>query len=135
MVADAQLTQEAVSYMKQGEPDFLFLYLGCPDSAGHAIGYMSDVYLQTVYNAWNCIKTMYEGFSKNYTLIITSDHGGHEYRHGTDCPEDMTIPIVIDIAPETPVKNEATIMDIAPTITKIMGVKPDPDWRGSSLIL
>jgi predicted AlkP superfamily pyrophosphatase or phosphodiesterase len=135
MAADAQLTQEAVSYMKQGEPDFLFLYLGCPDSAGHAIGYMSDVYLQTVNNAWNCVKTMYEEFSKNYTFIVTADHGGHEYSHGTDCPEDMTIPIVIDIAPNTQVKEEATIMDIAPTITKIMGLKPDADWRGTSLIL
>ncbi|MDR0314130.1 MAG: alkaline phosphatase family protein [Treponema sp.] len=135
MLTDALLIQEAVSYIKQREPDFLFLHLDYTDSSGHSFGYMSDTYLQTVYKVWDCIKTMYEEFSEQYTFIVTADHGGHDHTHGIDSPEDMTIPIVIGIAPETKVKGEATIMDIAPTITKIMGVNPDADWRGTSLIL
>ena len=131
---DTLLTEEAVSYIKARKPDFVFLYLGNTDAVGHDYGFMTEKYLRTVNTAWNCIKTMFEEFSRDYTLLVTADHGGHESVHGTDCPEDMTIPIVIDIKPEARVKEEASIMDIAPTITKIMEIKPDADWRGSSLI-
>ena len=30
--------------------------------------------------------------------------------------------------------SEANIKDIAPTIAKILGVKPDKEWEGKSLI-
>jgi arylsulfatase A-like enzyme len=50
--------------------------------------------------------------------------------------EDMTIPIFLrhsTIAPGTLPEN-INIVDIAPTITSILGVDPDPDWEGKSLL-
>ena len=51
-------------------------------------------------------------------------------------PEDMTIPIImlgngIDTAGDI---SGANIKDIAPTITKLLGIEPDPDWEGKSLV-
>jgi phosphopentomutase len=32
---------------------------------------------------------------KNYLIIITSDHGGHEKIHGSQHPDDFRLPFVI----------------------------------------
>ena len=52
-------------------------------------------------------------------------------------PEDMTIPLFIkgENFPEGKVIEDASILDIAPTITDILGVKKDKDWEGKSLYL
>jgi len=98
---------------------------------------MSEEYISAVNNAWNCIQKIYNSIPKEYTLIVTADHGGHDFMHGTELPSDMTIPIIIksNMPFEASDKiNHANIIDIAPTITKIMGLDPDSDWKGQSLI-
>ena len=55
---------------------------------------------------------------------------------GTELPEDMTIPLIVigkDFAPGEAFEG-ANIKDIAPTITKLLGVEPSEDWEGHSLI-
>ena len=40
--------------------------------------------------------------STDYDVILTADHGGHDRIHGTELPEDMTIPVLMqgpDFAP------------------------------------
>ena len=72
----------------------------------------------------------------NYTVIITADHGGHDRTHGTDLPEDMLIPVIMygkDIEPGEAFEG-ANIKDLAPTVTKLLGVEPDEEWEGKSLI-
>ena len=48
----------------------------------------------------------------------------------------MTIPIIIlgNGIDTTGDITGANIKDIAPTITKLLGIDPDPDWEGKSLI-
>jgi hypothetical protein len=48
----------------------------------------------------------------------------------------MTIPIMLlgdGIDPALPIEN-ATILDIAPTVTHLLSVEPDSDWEGRSLL-
>lgn len=73
---------------------------------------------------------------EDYTVIVTADHGGHERMHGTDAPEDMTIPIMITGKgiEAGKVLQDANIKDIAPTIVKLLGVEPDEEWEGGSLL-
>ena len=71
----------------------------------------------------------------DYTVIVTADHGGHERTHGTDMPEDMTIPMFVrgngyEVG-ET--LNDAGILDLAKTIAAILGVSPSSDWEGKVL--
>ena len=69
------------------------MYLGLTDNVGHAHGWMTPEQLGAVGTAMECIERIYDAMPEEATLITTADHGGHERSHGTDKPEDMTIPI------------------------------------------
>ena len=74
--------------------------------------------------------------SEEYTVIITTDHGGHNYTHGTELPEDMTIPIFIigEYFEDRCAKNGGSILDIAPTVAELLGISPVTAWEGGSLV-
>lgn len=134
--ADAVLTEAAIQHIRQFRPDFTFLYLGYPDGAGHDSGWMSEAYHASIRNVWENIGRVLETLPEDYSVIITADHGGHDRIHGTELPEDMLIPLFLLGKNFTPGKQleTANIMDIAPTVTALLGVDPDSDWEGKSLL-
>ena len=76
-----------------------------------------------------------EQLQEEYTVIITADHGGHGRTHGTDMPEDMTIPVIVigeGFEPKSTLSS-TSILDIAPTVVKLLGVTPDEEWEGKAL--
>lgn len=134
--ADSRVTDAAINYLTQQQPDFAFLYLGNPDETGHRFGWMSEQYLDAVRGAWNEIDRVLHSLPQDYTVIFLADHGGHDRIHGTPCAEDMTIPLMIrgrDFPAGSSLEN-ASILDIAPTITKLLNVEPDREWEGKSLL-
>ena len=132
------LTEETLRQLNANKLDFIFLYIGLPDIFGHDIGFESEEYRTGIGEMWNNIRQIAHAANENdYALIVTADHGGHGRTHGTDLPEDMTIPLVFhgnvfDNLSETKLQN-ANITDIAPTILQAMGVESDSDWNGGSL--
>jgi len=73
--------------------------------------------------------------ANEYTVIVTADHGGHDRNHGTDLPEDMTIPMFFFGPAFEPGKQfQGSILDLAPTITALMKIPPAKEWEGHSLI-
>lgn len=135
-VANNILTDCAMKHINENYIDFSFLYLGYPDEAGHKYGWMSDEYMEALDNSWENIERIVQSLPDDYTVFITADHGGHDRIHGTDLPEDMRIPIIIcgkDFEAEKELLN-ANIKDIAPTITKLLGVAADEDWEGKAFI-
>lgn len=136
-LGDEELTDNAISFINDKNPDFVFLYFGSPDSVGHTFGWETDTYVKSINHSFKCIEKVYKSIPKDYTIIITADHGGHDRTHGENIPEDMTIPLIIideDLKDTIKFRNNTTIMDIAPTITSIMNIKPDKDWEGKTLI-
>ena len=134
--ATERLVEEAIGFLKDENPDFTFLYLGTPDEIGHAHGWMSEEYMQSVRHSWELIEKVLNTLDDDCTVIVTADHGGHDRIHGLDIPEDMTIPAFIlgkDFEPGRVLEN-VSILDFAPTVTKLLGVKADRDWEGKSLI-
>lgn len=133
--SNKKLTDEAIKYIAEENPDLTFLYLGHVDSAGHNSGWMSVEYMDAIDKSWKNIDRIVSALPSDYAVIITADHGGHDRTHGTEMNEDMLIPIMImgENIGANLIEN-ASIMDIAPTITKIMGVYPAPEWEGKSLI-
>ena len=82
------------------------------------------------------VKRVIEETAGEYTVIITADHGGHDRVHGTDLPEDMTIPMMF-YGPMFEAGRELTgisILDIAPTIADILDVPKPEEWGGTSII-
>lgn len=86
--------------------------------------------------SWDNIEKITSAFSDEYNFIITADHGGHARTHGTSIPEDMTIPMIFlgKVAEQVTDLENASIKDIAPTVTALLGVSADPEWEGKSLI-
>ena len=132
--ADNVITEEAIRYLP--ELDFVFLYLGSPDAYGHKFGWMSEEYMKSVKHNWECILKATEAAGDDYTVIVTADHGGHNRSHGTDMPEDMTIPVIVKNSniPCGEIGEKVSILDLAPTIAKLMDVEADMEWEGKSLI-
>ena len=134
--ANEMVTQNALSYISDEKPDFAFVYLGYTDSAGHARGWMSEEYIKASSLSLDEIRRLVEQFGEEYYIIITADHGGHERIHGTQVPEDMLIPIICIGSEFEPgnVLSKVNICDIAPTVTKLMGISACKEWEGKSLL-
>ena len=134
---DTVLTDEAEKLISAHKPDFVFLYMVETDEkGGHDNGWMSEEYLRIINNAIDCVKKVIEEAGEGYTVIVTADHGGHDRIHGTDMPEDMTIPMFF-IGKEFEAGKEldgVSILDIAPTIANIMHLPKPDEWEGKSLI-
>ena len=133
---DTLITNAAIDYIRAEKPDFMFLYLGETDEVGgHDVGWMTPAYMGSVSKAIDCVRRVIEAFGDEYTVFLTADHGGHDRGHGTDCPEDMTIPLIIhgkDWTPKTDL-GEVSIKDIAPTIAHLLGARPAREWEGRIL--
>ncbi len=134
---DTALTNEAEKQITAHKPDFVFLYMVETDEkGGHDNGWMSEEYLRRISIAVDNIKRMIEAFGQEYTVSVMSDHGGHDRCHGTELPEDMTIPLFCcgpDFVPGQTIP-AASLLDIAPTIAEVMGIAPDREWEGRSLL-
>lgn len=130
------ITDAAISYLSENKTDFAFLYYGFTDAAGHNHGWMTEPYMDAMKNSWDNINKIVTALPEDYMIIVTADHGGHDRTHGTDLPEDMTIPIVAFQKGQKPDWDftDATIKDIAPTITALLGVSADAEWEGKCLL-
>ena len=136
-VANDRVTDAAISYLNENDTDFAFVYMGYTDAAGHNHGWMSEQYIKAMENSWNNIARLIDGVSEDYAIIITADHGGHDRAHGSDLPEDMTIPMIVTYKGQVKELDltDANIKDIAPTVTQLLGVAPDSQWEGKSLLI
>ena len=134
---DGMLTNRALDYIKLASPDFVFLYMVETDEkGGHDSGWMSATYLDYINKAIDNVKKVIDTVGQEYTVIVTADHGGHDRIHGTDLPEDMTIPMFFYgdcFIPGKELEN-VSILDIAPTIADIMSIDTPREWEGKSLV-
>lgn len=134
---DTALTDRALARIRQSSPDFVFLYLVETDEkGGHDNGWMSEAYLRRISLAVDNIRRVLEACGDSYTVIVTADHGGHDRTHGTALAEDMTVPMFYFGKAFPPGKgfSGGSILDIAPTVAKLMGVPCSPEWEGAALV-
>ena len=134
---DALLTESALSYIKKASPDFVFLYMVETDEkGGHDCGWMSDGYLDVVSCAIDNVKRVVEEVGDEYAVIVTADHGGHERAHGTEMPEDMTIPMFF-YGKEFEAGKElhgVSLLDLAPTVIDVLKLTAPREWEGKSVV-
>jgi predicted AlkP superfamily pyrophosphatase or phosphodiesterase len=124
----------AARYIPELKLDFAFVYIGCTDTAGHAYGWMSDGYIQQIEYSDPLVGIVLDALPPDATVIIHADHGGHNRDHGTEMPEDMTIPWLIGGAGVRRghiIQQPVSLIDTAPTIAHLLGVPRPRDWEGS----
>jgi predicted AlkP superfamily pyrophosphatase or phosphodiesterase len=132
---DTALMNLAREWLRVNEFDFAYVYLGFTDNVGHKYGWMSEKYLQAISQADECIGRVLGILPKDTTILVTSDHGGHDQTHGTPSAEDMTIPLIVQREGLIgQLKDGISILDIAPTIVKLLGLKAPKEWVGKSIV-
>ncbi|MBX3036628.1 MAG: alkaline phosphatase family protein [Anaerolineales bacterium] len=117
--------------------DLMFLHFPDGDLAGHKDGWMSRqqllAYLLDDKSLGLILDVLKSRNLYDDTLfIITSDHGGHDTTHGTDLPEDLTIPWVIS-GPgiiQKQLQTQVYIMDTAATVAFALGLPIPAEWDG-----
>jgi predicted AlkP superfamily pyrophosphatase or phosphodiesterase len=116
--------------------DFLFVYLGTIDNAGHAYGWMSDGYLAQVAQVDGYVGQLYDALPADSVMLVQADHGGHDRSHGTDMPEDMQIPWILagqGVRQGYTIQREVSLLDSAPTIARVLGVPLPREWEGTPI--
>jgi hypothetical protein len=85
---------EAVRYIADKKPDFLFLHLDNVDDAGHGSGHGSPEYYHQVGIADSLLGVVVDAY-KNTIFIVTADHGGIGFGHGGESMAEMEIPFIL----------------------------------------
>lgn len=132
---DKQVVDMAIPLMQDASYDFMFVYLGTIDSAGHFHGWMSEGYLEQVARVDEQVGRLLDARTDE-VMLIQADHGGHDRMHGTDQPEDMTIPWMLmgpGIRVGYQIKRQVSLLDTAPTIAHLLGVQPHAEWEGRAV--
>jgi predicted AlkP superfamily pyrophosphatase or phosphodiesterase len=134
--SDMQIARAVERHLDEWTFDFLFVYFGWTDVAGHADGWMSRPYLDAVENADRCIGMVVEALKargRDPVVLVMSDHGGHERSHGLDTPEDMTIPWILSgtgVKRGHRIQSQVMIYDTCPTLAALLGLPRAPEWDG-----
>jgi len=129
----AASTVDAVTrYLNEHRPNLLFVHLGEPDFVGHTVGWMTTPYGWAVRKVdeeiGRLLRAADHAFgARNYTVLITADHGGHRRGHGSADPRDVTIPWIAwgkGVAAGTSLEPGIRTMDTAATVLWLLGAEP-----------
>jgi arylsulfatase A-like enzyme len=130
------------AHLQTERPNVLFVHLSDPDRAGHSSGWMSDAYGRAVQATDTALGQLLAAAEEaygagNYSVLVTADHGGHGYGHGTSDPHDVMIPWIAwgrgvnagalkDVSIDT--------FDTAPTVLWLLGVEEPEGWDGVPVV-
>jgi predicted AlkP superfamily pyrophosphatase or phosphodiesterase len=133
-VGDDFIVEHACREIPKNMYDFTFVYFATIDECGHRFGWMSDEYLRQIEIVDGYVGDVLAVTPEDTTVLVQSDHGGHDRGHGLDIAEDMTIPWIIcgpNIKKKHLIQSSVTLLDTAPTLAYAMGIKPVVDWEGN----
>jgi predicted AlkP superfamily pyrophosphatase or phosphodiesterase len=139
--SDGRTVSDVRKYLATARPNLLFVHLAGPDDEGHRSGWMSPEYGKSVRRADKAVAQILEAADASfghgrYTLVVTADHGGHGYDHGSADPRDVTIPWIAwgdGVAPGLLPPASIRIFDTASTVLWLLGVSQPSDWSGAAV--
>lgn len=125
-------------YLGTNSPNLLFVHLAETDYAGHEFGWMSPIYMRALRAEDDALGDIVAAAEATFgpgkfTLIVTSDHGGHDRIHGTADASDVTIPWIVwgeGVRAGAVVADTVHTMDTAATALWLLGVPVPRDWAG-----
>lgn len=134
----AQVAAQAAKYITEKKPNLCFLHFADGDGAGHKFGWGSPEQI-TAFNtedqALKVVKDAIEaaGLKDSTIVLMSADHGGHDKTHGSNRPEDMTIPWVAwgaGVKPGFTIEDAVSTCDTAATALWLLGVDVPAEWEG-----
>ncbi len=135
----ADVVESASRLFLEQRPALLFVHVTDPDDTGHRHGWMSEEYLRVIAATPDLIERLLRalddaGVAARALLIVTADHGGSGIAHGTNRPEDMTIPWMAfggAARRGVVVERRVVVFDTAATVLEALGVPIPGDWQGA----
>jgi arylsulfatase A-like enzyme len=133
---EANLAKAAVVEIEQGF-GVMFVHFPSADYTGHEYGWLSKWQLQALRNGDTALGQLLaaldaSGQRASTLIIVTSDHGGHKKTHGSDLPEDLTIPWIVSgpgVLPG-PLTSFVHTTDTAATAAYLLGLPLPAEWDG-----
>lgn len=133
-------TDSVSSYLKSYKPTLCTIVFDDPDHTGHNEGFFSNEYFSVIEELDNCIGKIIQsvkeaGYYDNTVFIITSDHGGNNYSHRGDTPEEKLTCFVMwgkGIKQIGYVDDTLEQQDIAVIMASILGIHIPLVWTGKA---
>jgi arylsulfatase A-like enzyme len=138
----ADLVGTAAGYIRAARPHVSLVHIAEPDIVGHAQGWMSFGYLQSLRRAVDGVQVLRAalrdaGIDRQTLLIITADHGGIERDHVAVVPEVLTIPWIAlgpGVRPGAAIERRIVIYDTAATVLHALGLATPAGWEGRPVV-
>jgi hypothetical protein len=135
---DAQVTQQAVQILTNGDPDAIFVYYGNTDVLAHSYGTLApqtiagvetvDGYMAELIAAIQNRPTI---SNEEWLVLLATDHGRTDSGgHGGSSAKEMNVFFLLSRLDGTPVSIEfqPSNVDFAPTVLHHMLGAVDPSW-------
>lgn len=137
-IAGSNAVSVACEYLRDRRPDFLAVCIDSPDHPGHDKGWGSPEYYDKVAELdrglAEIVRTLEQtGMADESVLIVSSDHGGKNKKHGGATLEEMERPVFIwgkNVKRGHRLSFGGTIYDTGATIAELLGVTPPRAWIG-----
>ena len=138
---DEAVTREAARYLRRGNPDAGFVYLGLVDETAHLVGSALPAYTRAIRTTDGRIGRLLAALRsrpsypfESWTVLVTTDHGERPLREpsvaahfGTTALERTVF--VFGSGPGLSNVRRARVIDVHPTVLHQLGVPIDPAWR------
>ena len=132
-----ELTQKAIAFMEQNQPDFMCLNFANPDMVGHTGVFEANV--KACETVDDCLRQLVEaGLKHNYHFLIIADHGNADMavnEDGTPNTAHSTNPVPCWLVSRSlnPNLQNGILADVAPTILKMMQLPQPAAMTGRAL--
>ena len=97
---------------------------------------MSDGYLRQIERVDIALGVVLSALPAQSHIVLQADHGGHERDHGTDMPEDLTIPWLAagpNVKQGYLIQLPVSLLDTAPTLAKMLEIPAHAQWEGKAV--
>ncbi len=137
-----ETVKEAVGYIRDKKPGFLFVHLDHVDHAGHHDGHKTKLYYEAVAQADAYIGEIIQatkdaGMFEETVFIVSADHGGIGYSHGGETLDELEIPFIISgkgVKKGYLIPHEVFTYDNAATVAFLLDIRQPYSWTGRPVI-
>lgn len=135
------VAKTAAKYIEAKKPNLCFVHFADSDGAGHKYGWGTPQQVQSFADEDAALKTLRDavkraGIEKDSVFILSADHGGHDRTHGSNSPEDMTIPWIVwgaGVKPKSEIKTPVSTCDTAATALWLLDVPVPASFDGKAV--
>ena len=132
-----EITDELLNQIKENKPDMIILNFANGDMVGHTGNY--DAAIKAIENVDICLQKIISKINlKEYTTIITADHGNCEVMINKDDSintQHTTNPVPFIVLDKNIKLKEGKLGDIAITVLELMNIDIPKEMTGSSLMV